>query len=77
MFQLAAERLAVAATNCVVVEDAPSGIQAAHAAGMKVVAIASTGRTTDELKSADIVVKSLRSLSGERFRKLIAEAGAI
>lgn len=41
-FLLAAERLGVPAPACVVVEDAPVGIQAALAAGMRVIALAGT-----------------------------------
>lgn len=38
IFLLAARRLGVAKEECVIVEDSPSGVEAAHAAGMKVVA---------------------------------------
>ena len=39
VFIEAARRLGVAAADCLVFEDAPMGIEAAHAAGMKVVAL--------------------------------------
>jgi beta-phosphoglucomutase len=39
-FRLAAERIGVPAGDCVVVEDAPVGVQAGVAAGMKVIALA-------------------------------------
>ena len=38
----AAAELAIAPADCLVVEDAPAGIEAAHAAGMKVVAVTTT-----------------------------------
>lgn len=38
-FLLAAQRLGVAPQHCVVFEDAPAGVQAARAAGMRVVAV--------------------------------------
>ncbi|HJS09238.1 MAG TPA: HAD family phosphatase, partial [Pirellulales bacterium] len=44
VFQLAAERLGVPPSSCVVVEDAPHGVEAARRARMK--AIALTGTTT-------------------------------
>jgi sugar-phosphatase len=41
-YLMAARRLGVPATECVVVEDAPAGVQAAAAAGMRSIAVAST-----------------------------------
>jgi sugar-phosphatase len=49
---LAAARLDVTPETCIVVEDAPAGIRAAHAAGMRVVALATTHRQ-DDLGEAD------------------------
>ena len=71
VFQLGAERLAVPCGRCVVVEDAPPGVTAAHAAGMRCVAVASTGRTTEELKAADLIVSSLEELTPDRIEQLI------
>ena len=71
VFQLGAERLGVAPQRCVVVEDAPAGVQAAHAAGMKCVAIASTGRVREDLRSAELIVDSLCELTVEQFRQLL------
>lgn len=51
----------VSPEECLVVEDAPSGISAGKAAGMMVVAVATTHRD-DELADADTVTKSLSSL---------------
>ena len=42
VFQLAAEKLGVPPRNCVVIEDAPAGIEAAKRAGMKCIGLAST-----------------------------------
>ena len=57
-----AEMLGFPAAGCLVVEDAPAGIQSAHAAGMKVIAMAST-YTEPELGAADGVVKTFGQLS--------------
>jgi beta-phosphoglucomutase len=77
VFQLAAERLGVAVNRCVVVEDAPVGIAAARAAGMKCIGLASTGRTGDELQAADLVVGSLRDVTVMDVRRLLdVETGA-
>ncbi len=71
VFQIAAERIGVAVDRCVVVEDAPAGIEAAHAAGMRCVGLVSTGRTAKELAAADLVVGSLDSLSAQTFIALV------
>lgn len=54
----AAELLGVLPTDCLVVEDAPAGVRAGKAAGMRVLAIASTHRA-EQLSAADEVVPSL------------------
>ncbi|MGW5428632.1 HAD family hydrolase [Streptomyces sp. NPDC004059] len=60
-YLLAARRLGVAPSRCVVFEDAPAGLQAGRAAGMTTVALATTHRA-EEL-DADLVVKDLSALS--------------
>ena len=54
----AARVLGVSPADCLVVEDAPAGVRAGKAAGMTVLAIASTHRA-EELTDADEVVPSL------------------
>ena len=71
VFLLAAERLGLPAPLCVVVEDAPAGVAAAHAAGMACVALISTGRSRIELEPADRVVHHLRELDVESFWQLL------
>jgi len=56
-FLLAAERLGVDPSRCLVVEDAPAGIAAARAAGCAVMAL--TGTTVEEELPADLVVDGL------------------
>ncbi len=57
-----AKLLGIDPPACLVIEDAPAGIQAAHAAGMRVIGLASTYRE-EELAQADAVVSSLAALS--------------
>ena len=56
-----AAALSFPAKECVVVEDAPAGIQSAHAAGMRVIGVATT-YAADEIADADYVVKRLSDL---------------
>jgi sugar-phosphatase len=58
----AAAQLGSAPADCIVIEDAPSGIAAARAAGMRVVAIASTF-PPEQLTGADAVVDRLSDLN--------------
>ena len=57
-YLLAAERLEVAPGGCVVIEDAPAGVEAARAAGMRALGLASTHRA-DELRGASLVISAL------------------
>jgi mannitol-1-/sugar-/sorbitol-6-phosphatase len=67
--------LGISAANCLVIEDAPAGIQSASAGGMKVIGIAST-YAVSELKNADAVVKGFHQLSVEvADRQLLVFAG--
>ena len=54
-------------TECLVFEDAQSGVRAAHAAGMKAIGVPGTF-SAQELKEADALVKSLAHVSVEVTR---------
>lgn len=71
VFRLAADWLGVPSSACVVIEDAAVGIEAAHAAGMPAIGYVGTGRTAAELRSAELVVGSLRELDPTRVRALL------
>jgi sugar-phosphatase len=64
-----AKLLGVDPVECLVIEDAPAGIQAAHAGGMKIIALSST-YPPPVLSKADAVVEKLAQiqvrLEGER-----------
>ena len=57
-FLVAAERLSVAPAECVVLEDAPEGVEGAKAAGMRAIGVATT-RPAERLSQADLVVDTL------------------
>ncbi len=59
----AAKLLAVDPSECIAVEDTPTGVAAAKAAGMTVVAVERGEHTPDELKAADAVVPRLTPIS--------------
>jgi beta-phosphoglucomutase len=62
VFLLAAQKIGMPPKKCVVFEDAHVGIQAARAAGMKVIALATT-HPAETLQDADKVVKNLEELT--------------
>ena len=64
-YLLAAARLGVRPEKCVVIEDAPAGISAAHAAGMRVVAVATT-HSQAELEEADVRTERLADIQISR-----------
>jgi beta-phosphoglucomutase-like phosphatase (HAD superfamily) len=70
VFKVAAARLGVLAARCVVVEDAPHGVEAARRAGMRCVALAGTA-TRNQLCQADLVIDRLRELSPAVIRRLL------
>lgn len=61
-FFLAAERLGFAPIDCLVIEDATVGVEAARRGGMKCVAVCTT-HPQDDLQDADIVVDRLADLN--------------
>ncbi len=67
IFLAAAERLNVAPHNCLVIEDAGSGVEAAHRAGMKAIGVLNT----QPQLQADLVIKSLEDLAWEMIENLI------
>jgi beta-phosphoglucomutase len=71
VFLLAAEHLGVEPSRCAVVEDAPAGIAAAHAAGMTAVGFPSTGRRPEDLAAADCLIQSLRELTPDFLHRQI------
>jgi sugar-phosphatase len=56
-----AELLGMNPAECLVIEDAPAGIRSAHAAGMKVIGLAST-YPASALREADAVIEKLSQI---------------
>jgi beta-phosphoglucomutase-like phosphatase (HAD superfamily) len=66
VFLTAAQRLGFTPGRCVVFEDAHVGIEAALAAGMRVIGVATT-HPAASLKGADLIVHRLTELNLERI----------
>ncbi len=72
IFVLAAEKLGIAAENCLVIEDSVAGVEAAHAAGMKAVVIVHSPdpEHARKKKKSDLVIEDFDDLSPEVLAKL-------
>ena len=70
-FLLAAERISVPPERCVVFEDAPAGITAAKAAGMRCIAITSKGHTVERQREADLVFPTVKTVTVAAVRALL------
>jgi len=70
LFLLAAERIGIEPANCVVIEDAPNGVQAAKAAGAKCIAVTNS-TNAENLCEADLVCDSLEQIKLDMIRELI------
>jgi beta-phosphoglucomutase len=72
VYLAAAEKLRMQPSQCIVIEDAPSGIEAARRAGMKCVAVLAPYTTIDDLSRADVVVHSLLEVDLKLINDLVA-----
>lgn len=76
IFLAAAERLGVAPARCLVIEDAPAGVQAAHAAGMRCLAVRRAGQAdAPGLDAADALVTSLEEAGVTLVDRLLMRLG--
>lgn len=72
VFLLAAQRLGVPPARCVVVEDAPAGLEGARRAGMRAIGV----RSTHADLQADRVVDALDQLPDDAFDQVLADQSA-
>ncbi len=70
LFLLAAERMGIEPANCVVIEDAPNGVQAAKAAGAKCIAVTNSTIAAN-LSKADLVCDSLEQIDLGMIQELV------
>jgi len=77
VFLVAAQRMGVPPQNCLVMEDAVAGIEAATAGGMKSIAITFVGHhSEDSLRAAgaNLVVPSLEGITIETINRLLSQS---
>jgi HAD superfamily hydrolase (TIGR01509 family) len=70
LFLLAAQRMGIESADCVVIEDAPNGVEAAKAAGAKCIAVTNT-TSADKLQQADLICDSLEQIDLVTIQNLI------
>lgn len=70
VFLISAEKLKIEPKNCLVIEDAPVGIEAAKLAGMKSIGLTTT-HEKKELLDADLIVKDLSEVSVKNIMLLL------
>jgi beta-phosphoglucomutase len=70
VFLIGAKKLGVPANRCIVLEDAPAGVQAARAGGMRAIAVTFVGHhPAEKLRDAgaDLVVPTLAEIDADRL----------
>ncbi|MDR1338466.1 MAG: HAD family phosphatase [Prevotellaceae bacterium] len=65
-----AELLNIEPENCIVFEDALAGIEAARAAGMKVIGVA-TSLPKERLTETDIIINSFTEITVDRLKQIV------
>jgi HAD superfamily hydrolase (TIGR01509 family) len=70
LFLIAAQRIGIEPTSCMVIEDAPNGVQAAKAAGAKCIAVTNS-TTAENLAEADLICDSLEQIHLKTIKALI------
>lgn len=71
IYLIAAEKLGVDPKNCLVLEDAPHGVEAAKAAGMKAIYVPDARFVETHHEKADLILKNMHELTDEVLGRLI------
>lgn len=70
VFLIVSNNLNINPRNCIVIEDAPVGIEAAKRAGMRAIALTTT-HNKEELRDANLIVSDLSNVSVNAIKKLL------
>ncbi len=71
-FLLAAEKLGVEAEDCIVIEDAISGVTASKRADMRCIAVTNT-TSREELREADLIIDTLEEITVDDLERLLSQ----
>ncbi len=71
IYLITAKKLKVGSKNCLVLEDAPHGIEAAKAAGMKAIYVPDSKFVDSYHEKADLILKNMHELTDEVLGRLI------
>ncbi len=72
-FLLAAEKLGVEAEDCIVIEDAISGVTASKRADMRCIAVTNT-TSREELREADLIIDTLEEITIDDLERLLNQS---
>ncbi|MFB0568830.1 MAG: HAD family hydrolase, partial [Nitrososphaeria archaeon] len=70
IFLLAAQRIGIGAKNCLVIEDAQNGVEAAKRAGMTCIVVPNQFTQDQDFSRADVVVQSLEDIDLKFIRSI-------
>ncbi len=70
LFLMAAQKLGLDPESCLVIEDSPAGVDAAHSAGMKVIGIARDSKHAKTLTRADMIINNYIQVTPEEISAL-------
>ncbi len=71
IFEIAAEKLGVNPKECLVVEDSPAGIKAAHSARIKVIGIYRNPKQKDQLLDADVLFSDFKNIPLNKLNSIV------
>ncbi len=71
IFLKAAEKIGTAPKNCIVIEDAPLGIEAGKNAGMTVIGLLTNYYKKRDLKRADLIINDFSDISYDKILELV------
>lgn len=72
VYLLAAQKIDIAPSNCIVFEDSPNGLSAAKSAGMFCIAVQTSSVNVNELSGADFLIRTFNRMTPDRLFEIYA-----